>query len=331
MISFNHPFFFFCLLIFPTVFILKKTGFVFTPEFSLNLINWNGTKPRQNNFSNFLNTISSILLYAGLFFLIIALAEPVTFKTEQVYTDEGCSVMFLMDISPSMSAKDINGESRIESAKRIIRKFVARYPGDSFGLTALASSAALILPPTIDHKVFLSRLDSLSIGELGDGTALGMGLAVSSLHSGKSKKSSYIILLTDGENNTGEINPKTAAEMLVRKNIGFYVIGIGNTGYTVLEYTDKKTGKTYTGSFYSKFDEKELKRISRYGNGKYASAGSSEMLEEIFNAIAFHVPASQFNFTQTTEENLYRPVLSAVIFCFFSAWIIRRLFMRMFL
>lgn len=118
-------------------------------------------------------------------------------------------------------------------------------------MTALSSSAALILPPTIDHKVFLSRLDSLSIGELGDGTAIGMGLAVSSAYMTRSKlNSSYIVLLTDGENNTGEINPKTAAEVLVNKSIGFYVIGIGSSGYTTLEYTDPKTGKTYSGSIF---------------------------------------------------------------------------------
>jgi batA protein, putative len=334
MISFNHPVFFFLLFIFPAIFILKKTGFVFTPEFRLNLINWNGIKPKQNTLIGLLNFVSLCFLYAGVFLLIIAIAEPVTFKTEQVYTDEGNSIMFLIDISPSMAAKDINGESRIESAKRIIRKFVSRYPGDSFGLTALASSAALIVPPTIDHKVFLARLNSLSIGELGDGTALGMGLAVSSIHSrhkAKDKRSSYIILLTDGENNTGEINPKTAAQMLIRKNIGFYVIGIGNSGYTALEYTDIKTGKTYSGSLYSRFDEKELKKISAYGNGRYASANSSEKLEEIFNTISAQVPASQFNFTQTIEKNLYKPFLLSVIFCFAAVWIIRRLLMRMFL
>ena len=125
--------------------------------------------------------------------------------------------MFLLDISPSMAAKDMSGETRIAAAKKIIRKFVAKYPGDSFGLTALSSSAALILPPTIDHKVFLSRLDSLSIGELGNGTAIGMGLAVSSAYMTRTKlNSSYIVLLTDGENNTGEINPKTAAKVLVK-------------------------------------------------------------------------------------------------------------------
>lgn len=99
--------------------------------------------------------------------------------------------------------------------------------------------------------MFLSRLDSLSIGELGDGTAIGMGLAVSSAYMTRTKlNSSYIVLLTDGENNTGEINPKTAAKVLVNKNIGFYVIGIGSSGYTTLEYTDRKTGKTYSGSIF---------------------------------------------------------------------------------
>lgn len=330
MISFNHPVSFLLLLIFPLIFILKKIGFVFTPKFKLNLVNWNGIPPKQKTGIKFANLLFFIFIRLGIFFLIITLTEPVTFKTNQVFTDSGNSIMFLVDISPSMSAKDINGESRFESAKKIIRKFIKKYPGDSFGLTALASSAALIVPPTIDHKVFLSRLNSLSIGELGDGTAIGMGLAVSSTHIGKNKtKQSYIILLTDGENNTGEINPKTAAETLIKKNIGFYVIGIGNSGYTSLEYTDIKTGKTYTASLFSKFDERELKKIASYGSGKYTSANSADALEKIFDTISLQVPASQFNFTQTKEKTLYMPLLLITIFCLGSAWIIRRLFMGM--
>ena len=272
MISFNHPLMLLLILFFFLFLILKKSGLVAIPELKLNLVNWKGFFPKKNKLMEFGNFLCYFFWYCGIIFLIIALSEPIVFKNKQVYTDAGSSIMFLLDISPSMAAKDMNGETRIAAAKKIIRKFVAKYPGDSFGLTALSSSAALILPPTIDHKVFLSRLDSLSIGELGDGTAIGMGLAVSSAYMTRTKlNSSYIVLLTDGENNTGEINPKTAAEVLVNKNIGFYVIGIGSSGYTTLEYTDRKTGKTYSGSIFSKFDEVELKKIAQYGNGKYPS------------------------------------------------------------
>lgn len=332
MISFNHPLMFLLILFFFLFLILKKSGLVASPELKLNLVNWKGFFPKKNKLMEFGNLLCYLLWYCGIIFLIIALSEPVIFKNKQVYTDAGSSIMFLLDISPSMAAKDMNGETRIATAKKIIRKFVAKYPGDSFGLTALSSSAALILPPTIDHKVFLSRLDSLSIGELGDGTAIGMGLAVSSAYMTRTKlNSSYIVLLTDGENNTGEINPKTAAEVLVNKNIGFYVIGIGSSGYTTLEYTDPKTGKAYSGSIFSKFDEFELKKIAQYGNGKYASASSPEVLEDIFTTISKQVPAAQSNFTQIIEENLYVYFLSASIFSFMLVWLLRRIFMRVYL
>lgn len=332
MISFNHPFLLLLLLFFPFFFLLKKSGLILSPELKLNLVNWKGVVPKKNKLMEMGNFLSYFLWYCGIVFLIIALAEPVSFKRKQVYTDAGSSIMFLLDISPSMAARDMNGETRIESAKKIIRKFAAKYPGDSFGLTALASSAALIVPPTIDHKVFLSRLNSLSIGELGEGTAIGMGLAVSAAYMSRSKlNSSYIILLTDGENNTGEINPKTAAEALINKNIGFYVIGIGNSGYASLEYTDKKTGKIYSGSIFSKFDEFELKKTAQYGNGKYASASSPDILETVFNAISKQVPATQSNFTQMIERNLYVYFLSASIFCFILVWLLRRIFMRVYL
>ena len=312
MFSFNYPVLFLLFLIFPIFFFLKKSGLFFCSELKFNLLNWNGVVPKANPF-----LIS---------FVIIALTEPVVFRNTQVYTGSGNSIMFLVDISPSMAAKDISGESRIESAKKIIQKFVHKYHGDSFGLTALASSAALIVPPTVDHNVFLSRLNSLSIGELGEGTAIGMGIAVCALYTAKTvSNSSYIILLSDGENNTGEINPKTAAEALTNKGIGFYVIGIGNSGYTLVEYTDKKTGKTYSGSLFSKFDERELKKIAQYGNGKYASVNSTEMLEEIFHIISKQVPAAQSDFIQTSEENLSAYFLMSAILCFIFSWFIRRI------
>lgn len=326
MLSFNYPVLFLLFLIFPLFFFLKKSGLFFCSELKFNLLNWNGAVPKVRPLLKTAYFFSYLFLYAGISFVIIALTEPVIFRNTQVYTGSGNSIMFLVDISPSMAAKDIDGETRIESAKKIIRKFVHKYPGDSFGLAALASSAALIVPPTVDHTVFLSRLNSLSIGELGEGTAIGMGIAVCALYTAKNvSNSSYIILLSDGENNTGEINPKTASESLTNKGIGFYVIGIGNSGYTVVEYTDKKTGKTYSGSLFSKFDDRELKKIAQYGNGKYASVNSNEMLSEIFHIISTQVPASQADFIQIAEKNLYTYFLVPAILCFIFSWSIRRI------
>ncbi len=332
MLRFNHPFFFFAFLLIIIFFILKKTKIIKRPEIKINLLNWQAVEPKRNSFMKFSNFLFHIFFFFGISFIIIALTEPIAFKTEAVYTDSGNSIMFLIDVSPSMAAKDMSGESRLNSAKNIIKNFVDKYPGDSFGLSALGSSAALIVPPTIDHKVFLSRLDSLSIGELGDGTALGMGLAVSSMYSKKNiTTSSHIILLTDGENNTGEINPKTAAKFLLQKNINFFIIGIGNSGYTNIEYTDKKTGKKYKGTINSKFNPYELKKIASYAKGKYASADSQEILQEIFNTISEQVPATQSTFNKTVETKLYRYFLNIAIFCFVIAWFIRRIIMGMLL
>lgn len=326
MLSFNYPFFFLLFLAFPIFFFFKSIGVLSFPHLNFNLLNWNGVEPKKNLIVQLLFFVSSFLVYIGIALMIIALTEPVIFKNTRIYTGAGNSIMFLVDISPSMAAKDIDGETRIDSAKKIIQKFVQKYPGDSFGLTALASSVALLVPPTIDHKVFLSRLNSLFIGELGEGTAIGTGLAVCALYASKNiKNSSYIILLSDGENTTGEINPKTAAQALKNKNIGFYVIGIGNTGYTVLEYTDKQTGKTYSGSIYSEFDERELKQIAEDGSGKYTSANSIEMLDEIFTSIAKQVPSTQSDIIQTVEKNLYKYFLMFSILCFSLAWFIRRI------
>ena len=134
MISFNHPLMLLLILFFFLFLILKKSGLVAIPELKLNLVNWKGFFPKKNKLMEFGNFLCYFFWYCGIIFLIIALSEPIVFKNKQVYTDAGSSIMFLLDISPSMAAKDMNGETRIAAAKKNYKKICCKVSGGFFRL-----------------------------------------------------------------------------------------------------------------------------------------------------------------------------------------------------
>jgi Ca-activated chloride channel family protein len=151
---------------------------------------------------------------------------------------------------------------------------------------SFSREAALRVPPTFDKNTFLERLESLQIMSLGDGTAIGMGVAVAALHLDKSSADQgIIVLLTDGENNAGEIQPESAAEIAASLGIKIYVIGIGTQGEVPIEYTEPETGILKKGMFNSRFNEQLLADIAESANGRYFSAKSPGALTSVFRTI----------------------------------------------
>ena len=177
MLNFQRPLSFFLLLLLPTFVLLRRTGRLQAVSISLPLGNWNGFVPEKNLRVSLAHRISQYTLAAAFVFAVAALAEPVRQTSEAMYAGSGQALMFVIDTSPSMAAQDMGTQTRLEAAKQIIKSFAEKYEGDSLGLTALGSSAAVLIPPTIDRHTFLTRLDQLQVGEFGDGTASGMGLA----------------------------------------------------------------------------------------------------------------------------------------------------------
>ncbi|EFW37543.1 von Willebrand factor type A domain protein [Treponema phagedenis F0421] len=332
MISFLRPAALVLFCIFPLFYFLRKHAIIQPLSFSLTLHNWNDTIIKTSSQMRGLSFLSKSLVFLSLIALIVAASEPVKLKTEYVYTETANSIMFVIDISPSMAAKDINEKTRIQAAKDIITDFVQTYPADAFGLTALASTAALVIPPTIQHEQFFARLNSLQIGELGEGTALGMGLAVAAAHFAKNTvKTQSIILLTDGESNTGEIHPNLAAELIKSKKIGFYIIGIGKDGYANLEYVDPSTGEKREGTLQTIFNERELRELAHRGNGIYVSAKSFASLQEIFKNISQNISPTPARFSEVKEVPLWQPLILFAVFSFILVWIIRRILMKAYL
>jgi Ca-activated chloride channel family protein len=224
-----------------------------------------------------------VMEYGGALLFFFSAAGPVIKTTETVWLNRGADILFVLDASPSMAALDMDGASRFSAACGLLKAFAENRPSDGIGLVAVGDDAALLVPPTTDREVLLSRLEGLRIAELGDGTALGMGLAVAAFHLEKSKAPRRAaVLITDGENNAGAVHPETAAAMLRDIGVSLWVIGIGSGGEVPIDYVDPRTKVRRTGLFDSRYDTESLRRVSLAGDGTWLQAPSADALFRAF-------------------------------------------------
>ena len=234
----------------------------------------------------FLVGLGAVAFWVGVSFLIVALSGPQRVTREQVYITRGMDIVIALDQSPTMAARDFQPTNRFEAAKEVISDFVISRENDPIGLVGFGKEASLRVPPTLDYPHLLNVLDSMRILELGDGTAIGMGLAVAALHLSQSTAPRrVIILITDGVNNAGEILPETAAQAAGSMGIQVYVIGIGSGAQVEIEVTDPDTGQTLRGTVEDGFDEELLRGVATAGDGAFFYAGTNGALEAVFEAI----------------------------------------------
>lgn len=231
----------------------------------------------SNNHSKklFLKKYLPILPILASVFIIICIARPRG-------STEGISIVLSLDISGSMAAEDLY-PNRLEAALSVAEKFIQSRPKDRIGLVVFKAEAFTQCPITTDHDALLEQLSKLQLNVLSDGTAIGLGLgtAVARLKESKSK-SKVIILLTDGVNNAGFLDPTVAADLASDESIRVYTIAVGRKDYPMQNY-DPLTGQTYTVK--SEFDEELLKNISKKTNGKFYNASDNFKMEEIFKDI----------------------------------------------
>jgi len=236
-----------------------------------------------------LGTIIKILRiteYCGILLLFAGAAGPVIKTSDTVWLNRGADILFVLDISPSMAALDMDGGSRFDTACRLLLDFAEHRANDSIGLVAVGSDAVLLVPPATDRNVLASRLEMLRIGELGEGTALGMGLAVAAYHLDMSAaQRKAVVIITDGENNAGAIHPETAAVMVADAGASLWVIGIGSGGEVPIDYVDPFTRMRRTGLFDSRYNTEDLRKISEAGNGTWISAPSADAFAAAFNRL----------------------------------------------
>lgn len=224
-----------------------------------------------------------ILQMAALTLLIIALARPrTTSKGEDVYS-EGIDIVLAMDISGSMLAEDFQ-PNRIEAAKSVAQDFISGRINDRIGLVIFAGESFTQCPLTVDYAVLKNLIKKVKSGMIEDGTAIGMGLATAVNRLKESKaKSKVIILLTDGVNNRGEIDPVTAAQIAQTFGIRVYTVGVGTIGQA--PYPVQTPFGTRYQMIPVDLDENSLTKIAEMTGGKYFRATDNRKLKAIYNEI----------------------------------------------
>lgn len=224
------------------------------------------------------------LKYLALALMIIALARPQSASSWQDVRAEGIDIVMSLDISTSMLAEDLK-PNRLEASKAVAIDFIDERPNDRIGLVIFSGESFTQCPLTTDHDVLKNLFKDLECGMLSDGTAVGLGLATSiNRLKNSTAKSKVIILLTDGANNAGEIDPISAAEIAKTFGIRVYTIGVGTLGMAPYPFKDM-FGRTVYQNVEVKIDEKTMRQISEMSGGKYFRASSNQKLQKIYQEI----------------------------------------------
>lgn len=245
-----------------------------------------------NSFAGFANPLRATfkkllpaLRLLAILSLLVALARPQTSYDEEKMTTEGIDIVLAVDVSSSMLAKDFS-PNRLEAAKNEAIDFIQGRPHDRVGLVIFSGESFTQCPVTIDHAIVKSQLAQIKNGLLEDGTAIGMGLATSTQRLKESEaKSKVIILMTDGVNNKGLIDPLTACDIAMQYGVRVYTIGIGTNGKAMTPVGMAPNGELVFDYQDVQIDEQLLKDIAKKTGGQYFRATDNKRLREIYSQI----------------------------------------------
>lgn len=249
----------------------------------------------------------------------LAMCRPQRLWEEQIIESDGIDIMLAMDISPSMLTKDFQPD-RLTVAKKLAVEFIDKRPYDRLGLVAFSAEAFTQCPLTTDRRVMQEFVNQLEIGKLADGTAIGMGLAtaVNRLKDSPAK-SKVVILLTDGENNAGYIQPLDAAEIAKTFDIRVYTIGIGSDGLALSPaQRNPFTGEYEFSMRETVLDSRLLEEIAAATDGKFFRAFNEYQLTEVYSEID-KLERSKIEVTRVQRKTDYFHWLvgfGLLVFCF---------------
>ena len=217
--------------------------------------------------------------------MLLALARPQTTSSDEKVESEGIDLVISMDVSTSMLAQDFK-PNRLEAAKKEAMEFISGRKQDRIGLVVFSGESFTQCPVTINHAVVQNQLKSVKNGLLEDGTAIGMGLATAIQRLKESEaKSKVVILMTDGVNNRGLIDPATAADIALNFNVRVYTIGVGTNGQAYTPIAMQPNGQLIFGNAEVQIDEALLKDIARKTGGQYFRANNNKKLKDIYAQI----------------------------------------------
>ncbi|PTX44919.1 Ca-activated chloride channel family protein [Christiangramia gaetbulicola] len=258
-----------------------------------------------------LRPVLFLLRLLALSFIIVAMARPRTVDVStETSSSQGIDIVMAIDVSASMLARDLQ-PNRLDALKAVAEEFVKDRPGDRIGLVAYAGESFTKTPITSDKTIVLNALEDIEYNNvLENGTAIGSGLAtaVNRLKDSEAE-SKVIILLTDGVNNSGFIDPNTASELAVEFGIKVYTIGVGSNGMALSPIAMSPGGRIQFGRVQVEIDEELLKDIAASTGGKYFRATDNEKLEEIYNEIDSLEKTEIEEFRYYNYDEKYRPLI----------------------
>jgi Ca-activated chloride channel family protein len=283
-VNFAHPYVLLLLLLLPVLAWLKgragqSAAFVYS---SVDLV-----RPVSGFRRSRAGAVLAALRWLALALFIIALAQPRLVRGETHVKASGVDIIVALDLSGSMRSEDFGpDQSRIRLAKEVLGKFIDNRPNDRIGLVTFARDAYIAAPPTLDHDFLRQQLERLDIGVIDErATAIGSALmtALNRIKDLKDK-SKIVVLMTDGENNSGKIPPLTAADAAQALGIKVYTVGIGKQGTAPYPYVDMFGRKAYQDMAVD-IDEDTLKKIAQQTGGRYYRADTADTLRKIYQDI----------------------------------------------
>lgn len=321
-VTFAQPYFFVLLLLLPFLIYRhfygkrKKATIVLSTVSAPGLGSWK-TKWRQFPFYLRLLSITCI---------IVALANPQTRNEQDNAEGEGIDIVLGIDVSGSMTAQDLQ-PNRLEAAKKVAIDFVNKRPTDRIGIVIFAGESFTQCPLTTDHQVLVSAISNIHNGLLEDGTAIGSGLGTSidRVRAGSSK-SKIVVLLTDGENNGGLIDPKTAKEIAKSFGIKVYTIGVGTDGTTPIPVNNGVS--IVMQQQRVSIDEKLLTEIAKETGGKYFRAKDNSSLQSIYDTID-QLEKSKVEITKSVRyADKFFPLILAALFFLLLEFIFKYVYLK---
>lgn len=267
-----------------------------------------------------------VLRVAAITLLSVALARPQLSNRWHKESTEGIDIMMALDISGTMQAEDLR-PNRLEAAKEKATEFINNRPNDNIGIVVFAGESFCQCPLTTDHAVLINLFRSVHFGMIEDGTAIGLGLAnaVNRMKDSQTK-SKVVILLTDGSNNRGDIDPLTAAEIAKTYGIRVYAIGVGSKEPARIPI-QTPLGVQYT-TIENQFDESTLKRIAQTTGGEYFRATNNNSLQSIYQQID-QLEKTKISVREYSKRSeAFMPFLLAALACLILEILIRYFVIR---
>ncbi len=323
--TFAHPWFFLFLLAVPALFWwqLRKRRAALTAS-DLRFL-----KDAPNR-GRYRRAVINGLYAIALCFMTIALARPQRGRQFQEVETRGIDIMLCLDISGSMRAEDFSPRNRLTVAKERAKEFIAKRGGDRIGLVVFSATSLTQCPLTTDRNILANLIDRVDFGMLEDGTAIGMGIAsaVARLKDSKARDR-VIVLLTDGVNNAGDIDPLTAAQTAASFGIKVYTIGVGSKGPVPYPVQDRLFGRRYV-QIEIDLDTEVLQQIADLTSGKFFLATDGAALKLIYDEIDRMEPTT-FKVKQYTVYNELAgtPLLLALVFSLLGTGLAATVFRRL--